>query len=576
MANLDPDSAWEFADAIKQLFPQAQTRRRATVQRVDNDGTIWVQLPGASHTTPIQSTGANVQPGDEVLTELRGNSLHITENQTDPAIGATTATRIARAIVQPVNAEAQAAKGIAAEAQAVAQATGQHFFADDNGAHITDVTQDEWAAAVDDNFSDYDPDTKPYHNQLLNSLGILLRTALNNLVSITRSAIAFYDGAGNAASNIVARFGADGAQVGLTDESHLTLDYHSLQMVDKDGDTYFHVSDLRNENGVATVEETFLPANHYVGERYNCNLTVASVVSLIGADSNDYTARVSGISGKQLQFSPSLPLAVDMTLTYTTESAEAKAFTFGTRTAGNVGAMSTTGGVGNRAEAPYSAAFGSGNRARGEGSLAHGVGSIAYGKSSQASGTSCTTNKNAEGAHAFGVGVNAYTKGGTAIGRYNSGTAAALSVGNGTSDSNRSDAFTVDWNGGIYCANHSTPIGAQVDKTISTAVSVPNNSTKSLGTITLTPGTWLILGHVVFPANATGVRYAAIGTTVAINTTADHMSAVSAIAMPAGVTAMEVQEIVTITANTTYNLNAYHTGGTALGVTGRILATRMV
>lgn len=241
MANLDPDSAWEFADAIKQLFPQAQTCRRATVQRVDNDGTIWVQLPGASHTTPIQSTGANVQPGDEVLTELRGNSLHITENQTDPAIGATTATRITRAIVQPVNAEAQAAKGIAAEAQAVAQATGQHFFADDNGAHITDVTQDEWAAAVDDNFSDYDPDTKPYHNQLLNSLGILLRTALNNLVSITRSAIVFYDGLGNAASNIVARFGSDGAQVGASDSGHIELTSDELQIVNADGSPMFDV-----------------------------------------------------------------------------------------------------------------------------------------------------------------------------------------------------------------------------------------------------------------------------------------------------------------------------------------------
>ena len=223
MAKLNPESAWEFADAIKSIVKPQTTRRKATVQSVDKDGTIWVNLLGSSTVTPIQSTGANVSPGDTVLTELRGTSLHITENQTNPAIGSNMARSIARQETQHAEAMAKQAQTIADEAQAVAEATNQHFFADTNGAHITDVTQDEWTAAVADNFSDYDPTTKPYHNQLLNSLGILLRTALNNLVSITRSAIAFYDGQGNAASNIVARFGPDGAQVGLDSAENVQL-----------------------------------------------------------------------------------------------------------------------------------------------------------------------------------------------------------------------------------------------------------------------------------------------------------------------------------------------------------------
>ena len=242
MAKLTPESAWEFADAIKAIVKPQTTRRKATVQSVDKDGTVWVNLPGSSTVTPIQSTGANVSPGDTVLTELRGTSLHITENQTNPAIGENTARSIARQETQHAEAMAKQAQTIADEAQAVAEATNQHFFADDNGAHITDVSQDEWTAAVADNFSDYGPTTKPYHNQLLNSLGILLRTALNNLVSITRSAIAFYDGTGNNAANIVARFGSDGAQIGKNDTNRLELGAASLRAYDADGNLYFNMT----------------------------------------------------------------------------------------------------------------------------------------------------------------------------------------------------------------------------------------------------------------------------------------------------------------------------------------------
>ena len=415
MANLDPDSAWEFADAIKQLFPQAQTRRRATVQRVDNDGTIWVQLPGASHTTPIQSTGANVQPGDEVLTELRGNSLHITENQTDPAIGATTATRITRAIVQPVNAEAQAAKGIAAEAQAVAQATGQHFFADDNGAHITDVTQDEWAAAVDDNFSDYDPDTKPYHNQLLNSLGILLRTALNNLVSITRSAIAFYDGAGNAASNIVARFGSDGAQIGKSTGQHVAIDQDSLDI-------------MNGEATLATFGETAV-----IGQRNN-----AGSMNIYLGKSESYNPGITQIIrwADRTSYYPYFTAIHD-------------------RNNGNDYVLIGSGGGTYPGYGQYSVALGSFSW---QTAGSFGRYSIAEGKDSCAGG---------EASHAQNLGTIAAKRSQTAIGTYNeedtssatthpSGDARygdyALIIGNGTSDSNRSNALTVDWSGNVSIA----------------------------------------------------------------------------------------------------------------------------
>lgn len=104
------------------------------------------------------------------------------------------------------------AQTIADEANAVATATNQHFWTDTAGSHVTDVTQDEWMAAAANDFADQ-TDLKPYHNALWNSAGMLFRRALKNLVSISKSAIAFFDGEGNGAENIVARFGSDGAEI---------------------------------------------------------------------------------------------------------------------------------------------------------------------------------------------------------------------------------------------------------------------------------------------------------------------------------------------------------------------------
>ena len=278
------DAANALESAIDGKIRQAATpRRRAsgTVSRVDKDGTVYAVLESGIETV-VEGLTASVSPGDTVSVTVEDGHAEVLGNYTDPSAGvayvrkvegiATEAGETANAAVD----SAAAARQVADEANKVAEATNQHFFADTNGAHITDVTQDEWAEAVDDNFSDYDPTTKPYHNQLffadtngahitdvtqdewaqavadnfsdydpttkpyhnqlLNSLGILLRTALNNLVSITRSAIAFYDGAGNAASNIVARFGSTGAQIGKSSDC-VTIDNDSFTITNNGTET---------------------------------------------------------------------------------------------------------------------------------------------------------------------------------------------------------------------------------------------------------------------------------------------------------------------------------------------------
>lgn len=85
---------------------------------------------------------------------------------------------------------------VAQDAEDIATATNQHFWADTNGVHVS-TDEDDPAGT---------------RNILINSLGILLRKAANTLVSISETAVAFFDGSGNQ----TASFGTSGAVIGKT------------------------------------------------------------------------------------------------------------------------------------------------------------------------------------------------------------------------------------------------------------------------------------------------------------------------------------------------------------------------
>lgn len=86
-------------------------------------------------------------------------------------------------------------------AEAVANATAQHFWYDDNGAHVsTEAGEAEGT-----------------QNSLWNSLGMLFRKGANNLLALvtgTSPAVLIYDGTGNAAANVVASFASDLIELG--------------------------------------------------------------------------------------------------------------------------------------------------------------------------------------------------------------------------------------------------------------------------------------------------------------------------------------------------------------------------
>ena len=127
---------------------------------------------------------------------------------------------------------------IKSEVLELLEATNQHFWNDTNGVHVNDDTKDSWDTEyAKENHGTLNTPTsaKPWHNILVNSFGILLRRGLVNHVSVTESAIAFYDGAGNGDQNIIANFGATTAQIGKSSARHISLTNSGLDILNGSG-----------------------------------------------------------------------------------------------------------------------------------------------------------------------------------------------------------------------------------------------------------------------------------------------------------------------------------------------------
>lgn len=361
------------------------------------------------------------------------------------------------------------AQATANNAYKIADDTNQYFwFVGDSGelpegvgtgAHITETPQQQYLA---------DPENGG-GNLLARSNGIAVRDGITEL----------------------ATFGASGAQIGRDEDTHTTIDYHSLQLVDKEGNTYLHVSDLRNEEGVATVSDRF----YGDGSTRSFQLSVGNIVSLIEVkvgttvqeEGTDYTFSASTIT-----FVTAPRADATIVVQYTTTDYRAKAFTFGTRGTNNaIGAGSFSEGYRNVATGGFSHAEGYRTEAIGRYSHAEGNDTSASGFCSHAEGSQCFaqgTESHAEGrmSGAYGFGSHAenqsdaygqysHTEGyrtkaygnnshaggyftiangenQTVIGRNNiPDTTSAFIIGNGTdaSDTDRANAFKVGFDNSI-------------------------------------------------------------------------------------------------------------------------------
>ena len=395
-----------------------------------------------------------------------------------------------------------------------------------------------------------------------------------------------------------AYFGAT-ARIGATGESHVLVDHHSLQLVDKDGMVYFLVNDLRDQDGYYETTETFdgNGTNTLFVVKYPIStitqVTVGGTATTAYSMSLVYTDR-----GIVLNSAPAS--GVQVAITYKTDSYELKAYTVGTRASGSEsGAYSVAEGFVTIASGDYSHAEGYASTASGERSHAEGMG-VASGETSHAegSGTASGVYAHAEGrnteasgygSHAQNDGTKATANDQTALGRYNAALGAnyALIIGNGTDDNNRSNALAVQWDGTVETATPlpiasggtgTTAFGTVVSKDVSTAVSVASGTNTSLGSVTLTEGTWILRYAARFDTNATGRRVAVIGISDgSITSTWQRYCGSETMAVADGATILNgsLIRVVTATGDKTFYLTVYQNSGGSLNVTGNLQAIRI-
>lgn len=386
------------------------------------------------------------------------------------------------------------------DAKAIADNTDQYFWftstdPDETGAHITQVPQDDWDNPLH-------PDYHSGGNLLARSNGIAVRDGLTEL----------------------ATFGANGSQIGVTGESHLEMDYRSINLVDKQNDTYFYVSDLRDKNtGTYQVKESFIATENQTDFWVDVNIyqIVSVKVDNVVLASTEYTYTTGQVLF-ELITPPQEGATVEVI--YTTNSPLAKAYTLGTRKSANqVGACSFVEGYDNAASKACSHAEGRDNVASGTHAHAEGRGVIASGYSSHAEGTHTVASGNhshAEGyettakgyySHAGGRGTIAKSFGQTAIGMYNIETTGALIIGSGSDDEHRSNALTVDWNGDLTVSRHSSPIGSfYLDNATTAALTANIDAYKSGASITLDAGTYVVYCYGSMGTNSSAAQLRAI------------------------------------------------------------------
>lgn len=330
------------------------------------------------------------------------------------------------------------------EAVEVATATGQHFWDDDNGAHVTEVTREDW-------------ETQPSgFNALWNSLELLFRRALNNLVAITQSAVTFYDGDGNDAENITASFGGSGFQVGTEGSSRLVGEDMSLELIDSSGFTYFKLQDLTGEyftdtftgDGTEQVFSLSLPFFGYAPGPSSMTVTVDDVVIPFGSSgwTSSSTPDGTGSYVAKIHFATAPADGAEIEATYQSTDGNAKSLFFGRRRNGaGKGAMSVSLGFATEASGTYS--------------------------------------------HAQNHGTVASSQAQTALGRFNvADDVSAVIIGNGTGDSARSNALTVDWDGNVEAAGGLTLYGGTAFHDMLT---IETHTSAAIGSIAASGTKWV-------------------------------------------------------------------------------------
>ena len=375
-------------DAIRCGNPRPEAYdTTAEVLYVEGD-TAWVRIPGGAPETPVERSIAAKQ-GDVVQVRVANGRAWINGNNTAPPTDDTVAV---------------AAHTVATDTKEQVDELEEHFWYDGSGAHV---------------------EGESYRNDMKS----------DGLHIVEKST-----------GDTVARFGANGSQIGKDGENHFVADYHSIRMMNRVGNAIFEVADERGRDGYAEYVENFTGDGTTKG--FRVRYTIASIVS-VTVDGNVLPSSDYGFmpadSTVRLQNAPASGAAIS--IDYKT-SAGIYYFTLGSRAADShraplsfaAGTRVEASGITSHAEGYETKATDAYCHAEGLSTTASGSYSHAEGQYTEASGGS----SHAQNTHTIAAGSAQ-----TAIGRYNKSDTSSvygLIMGNGTSQA-RSNAFGVTWDG---------------------------------------------------------------------------------------------------------------------------------
>lgn len=204
---------------------------QAVVRRIDPEtGEAFVHIPNGIDETPVRLT-VDASVGDTVQVRVADGKAWLTGNRTAPPTDDTVAKEAetkavkAESVAEEAQETAEAVSGIAnsaisyaASAKQIAEDTEQHFWftetGADTGAHITEVTQEEWNDPQDPNY-------QSGGNLLARSNGIAVREGMAELASMSQAGFdaETYDGGGNPVTIAHLGYGAGTDEQGGTNNA---------------------------------------------------------------------------------------------------------------------------------------------------------------------------------------------------------------------------------------------------------------------------------------------------------------------------------------------------------------------
>lgn len=275
------------------------------------------------------------------------------------------------------------------------------------------------------------------------------------------------------------------ATIGQSNQTRAEVAHNGLRLIDREGDTYLYVGDMRDENGLYLMENESHAGYFYTEPTLLTDWPIATDLPSgypqpsVTVDGSAVACEVTGTN--QLTLSGSFVSGTVYTalVTYYTDSQLLKEYDIGMRGTDAShpvpGAMSYVEGYGNIAAGHYSHAEGYNTKATGDWSHAEGRNTQATGSEAHAEGvgTVATSLGHAEGwdTQALGSPYPSHAQGrGTIAGRYQlamgrwnvdstSGNLAFI-IGNGsmnllTEAITRSNAFSVDFDGSVVTRSES-------------------------------------------------------------------------------------------------------------------------